>query len=110
MAATLRAEVNGGFCHLVARLDAAGRARLAALLVVGPASRQSALPMLTRPAPRATVSRLKQHVAHLRWLDELGETGTWLQGVPRGEDRALRRRGRGAGRRRPGRGRAMKSG
>ena len=83
MAATLRAEVNGGFCHLVAgRLDAAGRARLAALLVAGPASRQSALPALTRPAPRATVSRLKQHVAHLRWLDELGETGTWLQGVP----------------------------
>ena len=83
MAAALRAEVNGGFCHLVAGwLDAAGRARLAALLVAGPASRQSALPMLTRPAPRATVSRLKQHVAHLRRLDELGETGTWLRGVP----------------------------
>ena len=99
MAATLRAEVNGGFCHLVAgQLDAAGRTGLAALLVAGPASRQSALPALTRPAPRATVSRLKQHVAHLRWLDELGETGTWLQGVPGGEDRALRRRGRGAGR------------
>ena len=82
MAATLRAEVNGGFCHLVARLDAADRARLAALLVVDPASRQSTLPALTRPAPRATVSRLKQHVAHLRWLDGLGETGAWLQGVP----------------------------
>ena len=57
MAATLRAEVNGGFCHLVAGLDAADRARLAALLVVDPASRQSTLPALTRPAPRATVSR-----------------------------------------------------
>src|SRR5262249_30453441 len=57
MAATLRAEVNGGFCRLVAgRLDAADRARLAALLVVDPANRQSALPTLTRPAPRATVS------------------------------------------------------
>ena len=60
MAATLRAEVNGGFYHLVAdRLDAADRARLAALLVVDPASRQSTLPALTRPAPRATVSRLR---------------------------------------------------
>jgi len=83
MAATLRAEVNGGFYHLVAdRLDAADRARLAALLVVDPASRRSTLPALTRPAPRATVSRLKQHVVHLRWLDELGETSAWLQGVP----------------------------
>jgi TnpA family transposase len=83
MAGTLRAEVNGGFHRLAAgRLDAAGRARLLELLVVDPASRQSALPKLTRLAPRATVSRLKQHVAWLAWLDGLGATQDWLAGLP----------------------------
>jgi hypothetical protein len=83
MAGTLRAEVNGGFHRLVAgRLDAADRARLLELLVVDPASRQSALPKLTRLAPRATVSRLKQHVAWLAWLDGLGATQDWLAGLP----------------------------
>ncbi|MGH3591892.1 MAG: Tn3 family transposase, partial [Pseudonocardiaceae bacterium] len=62
--------------------DAAERARLLGLLIVDPLSPQSALPRLTRVAPRATVSRLKQHVAWLRWLDELGPTATWLEGVP----------------------------
>jgi hypothetical protein len=83
LAGTLRAEVNGGFHRLVAgRLDAADRARLLELLVVDPASRQSALPKLTRLAPRATVSRLKQHVAWLAWLDGLGATQDWLAGLP----------------------------
>jgi TnpA family transposase len=83
LAGSLRAEVNGEFHRLVAgRLDAAERARLAELLVVDRATRQSALPMLTRPAPRATVSRLKQHVALLAWLDGIGATADWLAGVP----------------------------
>jgi Domain of unknown function (DUF4158) len=56
LAGSLRAEVNGEFHRLVAgRLDAAERARLAGLLVVDQATRQSALPMLTRPAPRRVV-------------------------------------------------------
>lgn len=59
MAATLRAEVNGGFYRLVAgRLDPADRARLLGLLGVDPLSRHSALPLLTQAAPRATVSQL----------------------------------------------------
>jgi TnpA family transposase len=83
LAATLRTEVNGGFHRLVAgRLDAPGRVRLLELLVVDPLSRQSALPRLTRPAPRATVSRLREHIAWLAWLDALGLTGDWLAGVP----------------------------
>lgn len=83
MAAALRAEVNGGFYQVVAqRLDAAERARLLGLLVVDPLSRRSALPRLTQPAPKATVSRLKQHLALLRWLDDLGSTEAWLAGVP----------------------------
>jgi hypothetical protein len=83
LAGALRTEVNGGFHRLVSgRLDAAGRARLRELLVVDPLSRQSALPRLTRPAPRATVSRLREHIAWLAWLDALGPTGDWLAGVP----------------------------
>ncbi|MGH3708160.1 MAG: Tn3 family transposase [Pseudonocardiaceae bacterium] len=83
LAGALRAQVNGGFHRLVAgRFDAVERARLLGLLIVDPVSRQSALPRLTRAAPKATVSRLKQHVAWLRWLDELGPTATWLEGVP----------------------------
>jgi hypothetical protein len=82
-AGSLRAEVNGEFHRLVAgRLDADERAALAGLLVVDRATRQSALPTLTQPAPRATVSRLKQHVATLAWLDQIGPTGQWLAGVP----------------------------
>jgi TnpA family transposase len=83
LAGRLRAEVNGGFHHLVAgRLDATGRARLAGLLVVDPAVRHSAWPTLTRPAGRATVSRLKQHIAFLAWLDGIGDSERWLAGLP----------------------------
>jgi hypothetical protein len=28
------------------------------------------------------VSRLREHLAHLGWLDPLGETEAWLEGVP----------------------------
>jgi len=86
MAAALRAQVNGGFYRLVAnRLDAAERARVLGLLVVDPLSRHSALPRLTQPAPKATVRRLKAHLGLLRWLDELGPTEVWLDGVPPGK-------------------------
>jgi hypothetical protein len=83
MASSLRAEVNGGFYRLVAgRLDAAVRIRLVELLIVDPLSRRSGLVKLTAAAPKATVSRLKQHVALLCWLDGLGPTEEWLDGIP----------------------------
>ena len=65
-----RLKFFAGFHQLVAgRLDATDRARLAGLLVVDPVTGQSALPRLTRPAGRATVSRLKQHVDNPAVLD-----------------------------------------
>lgn len=83
MAAAVRTEVNGGLHRLVAgRLDAADRARLLELLVVDPVTRRSMLPRLTEPAPRATVTRLKQHLGLLCWMDSLGTTEVWLAGVP----------------------------
>ena len=86
MAAAVRTEVNGGLHRLVAgRLDAADRARLLELLVVDPVTRRSMLPRLTEPAPRATVTRLKQHLGLLCWMDSLGTTEVWLAGVPPAE-------------------------
>ena len=52
------------------------------MLIVDPVSRHSGLPRLTQPAPKATVSRLRQHLALLRWLDELGPTEAWLADIP----------------------------
>jgi hypothetical protein len=83
LAAKIRTEVNGGFHRLVAvRLDAGKRARLLELLIVDPVSRRSRLAELTQPAPKATVTRLKKHLAFLCWLDELGPTQEWLAGIP----------------------------
>jgi hypothetical protein len=83
LAAKIRTEVNGGFHRLVAaRLDAGARARMLELLIVDPRSRRSRLAELTQPAPKSTVTRLKRHLAFLRWLDELGATQEWLAGVP----------------------------
>ncbi|MDT5275616.1 MAG: hypothetical protein QOG95_2548 [Mycobacterium sp.] len=83
LAARVRTEVNGGFHRLVAgRLDAAARARLLELVIVDPLLRRSRLAELTQPAPKSTVTRLKRHLAFLRWLDELGPTQEWLVGIP----------------------------
>jgi hypothetical protein len=53
-----------------------------AMLVVDPVTRRSDFDRLKTSAPAATVQRLKNHVAHLTWLDSLGPTEAWLQGVP----------------------------
>ena len=83
MAGTLRAEVNGAFHRLVTgRLDAAGRARLLELLVVDPGQPAKCVAEVDPAGARATVSRLKQHVAWLAWLDGLGATQDWLAGLP----------------------------
>jgi len=55
----------------------ASGARLLELLIVDLLSRRSRLAELTRPAPKATVTRLKKHLAFLRWLDEWGLGVIW---------------------------------
>jgi hypothetical protein len=72
MAASIRAQVNGGFHRLVAnRVDALGRVRLLELLIVDPLRRRSGLAELTQPAPKATVTRLRRIwrfcVGWMRW-------------------------------------------
>ncbi|MEV1005125.1 Tn3 family transposase [Nonomuraea sp. NPDC050202] len=86
MVAAIRAEVNTGFFQAVAgRLDAAGRARLARLLVVDPVSRRSEFDRLKDVAQAASLGKFKERLALLGDIDAIGPTGTWLEGVPPGK-------------------------
>jgi hypothetical protein len=83
MAAAIRSEVNGGlFGTIAARPSSDERARIVALLAVDPVTRRSDFDRLKQPAARATVSKLKERLAYLSWLDSLGKTEAWLAGVP----------------------------
>ncbi|WP_205446939.1 DUF4158 domain-containing protein [Candidatus Frankia alpina] len=82
MAGAVRAEVNGAlFAMVVARLDEPVRGRLLDLLVVDPVSRRSDFDRIKQPPGRATISKLRKWLEHLGWLDSLGPTGGWLEGV-----------------------------
>ena len=47
-----------------------------------PVTRRSRFDDLKRTAGSATLSRFKQHLAHLAWLDSLGSTAGWVADVP----------------------------
>ncbi|WP_246238311.1 DUF4158 domain-containing protein, partial [Acrocarpospora corrugata] len=86
MAASIRAEVNGGFFAMVAsRPDRAERARLERMLVVEPASRRSEFDRIKTPAQAPTLSKFKERLAHLQALDAIGSSERWLAGVPPGK-------------------------
>jgi len=83
MAARLRAAVNSGFFEAIeGRVGPAGKAVLLGLLHVDASTRRSRFDELKRPARRPSLSRLKEHVERLRALDAVGDTATWLSGVP----------------------------
>ena len=46
----------------------------------GPAAK-SPFNRLKQPARRASWSRFTEQVGHLRWVDSLGDTEAWLEGV-----------------------------
>ncbi|MCA1680204.1 MAG: DUF4158 domain-containing protein [Actinobacteria bacterium] len=82
MAAQIRAEVNTAlFEQIVARMAWGDRVRLEQLLDAVGASGKSDFNRLKQPAGRATWSSFREQVAHLRWVDSLGNTGAWLEGV-----------------------------
>jgi Domain of unknown function (DUF4158) len=81
MATRVRAEINSGIFQMIrSRLGPGGRARLEALLVVGPDG-ESDLARLKRPARRASWSRFKEQRRHLEWVDGLGPAAAWVEGV-----------------------------
>jgi hypothetical protein len=83
LAARVRAEVNTElFATIGARLTGTDRAGLERLLEVDPATRRSGYDRLKQPGKAATLTKFKQHLAHLAWLDGLGPARAWLAGIP----------------------------
>jgi len=73
------------------RPNATDRMLLGGLLVVDLVTRHSASPTLTRPAGKATVSWLEQHVMFLAWLDGIGPSRALAGWGAAGEDQSFRR-------------------
>ncbi|MGZ4543213.1 MAG: DUF4158 domain-containing protein [Mycobacteriaceae bacterium] len=82
MASTVRTEVNNALFTMVAgRLDTAARARMLGLLAVDPVRRRSDFERIKDPPGAATISGLRMWLEHLGWLDGLGPTEQWLEGI-----------------------------
>jgi hypothetical protein len=81
MESKVRGEVNAQICKRIwVRLGPVGRARLAALLVVG-SDGKSDLQRLKQPAGRATWTKFKAQAEHLEWVKSLGDMAAVLDGV-----------------------------
>ncbi|MFD6938189.1 hypothetical protein ACFWAP_18825 [Streptomyces goshikiensis] len=65
-------------------MDEVEWARLLGMLRV-PAGARSRFDELKRPAKAPTISHLREHLAHLGRLEELGSTARWLKDVPPGK-------------------------
>ncbi|MGH9223842.1 MAG: DUF4158 domain-containing protein [Acidimicrobiales bacterium] len=82
MASRIRREVNTAiFDGVVARMPLPDRVRLEGLLDVAGPGAKSDFSRLTAPAGRASWSEFRDQVARLRWVDSLGDTERWLEGV-----------------------------
>jgi TnpA family transposase len=81
-AARIRAEVNAGmFARILARMAQPDVLRINGLLEVVGASGKSRLDALKRPAGRASWSNFREQVAHMAWVDSLGDPAGWLEGI-----------------------------
>ncbi len=82
IASRVRHEVNTGMCERInGRIGLPDRVGLESLLdVVGPAMK-SPFNRLKQPAGKASWSGFREQVEHLRWVDSLGDTGVWLEGI-----------------------------
>jgi hypothetical protein len=83
MVGRVRTEVNGNVFETVhARISAADRVRLLGLLERDPITRRTGYDRLKQTAPAATLSKFRDHLELLAWLDALGGTDVWLVDVP----------------------------
>jgi TnpA family transposase len=88
MASAVRAEVNAGICAGIwERTGEDHRAGLLRLLDVDALvpGAKSPFNRLKQHAQRATWSHFKDQVNQLAWVDELGDTAAWLEGVAPGK-------------------------
>ncbi len=82
MTSRIRGEVNTAiFERVVSRIPPADAGRLQGLLEVSGPFRKSPFDGLKQSAGRASWSAFRAQVKHLGWVDSLGDTGAWLEGV-----------------------------
>jgi hypothetical protein len=82
MAARVRAEINAGmFAEILARVSQSEVLRINGLLEVVGAPGRSQFDALKRTAGKASWSNFREQVAHLVWVDSLGHTARWLEGI-----------------------------
>jgi len=82
LAARIRHDVNTAMFERVgARIALPDRIALEELLEVDGPGAKSAFDRLKQAAGRASWSGFRAQVAHLRWVDSLGDTETWLEGI-----------------------------
>lgn len=86
LASRVRTEVNLEIFEMVAgRLSEEDWTRLLALIEIVGLSRKSLFDQLKRPPKAPTWSHLKDMIKHLAWVDSLGDTAAWLDGVAAGK-------------------------
>ncbi|MFF2845832.1 hypothetical protein ACFVT5_05825 [Streptomyces sp. NPDC058001] len=69
------------FDAIRSRMTMQDRSRLLALLDMGGLDRKSGLNRLKKPAKRPSWGHLKEQHKHLQWVDGLGDTDAWLEGI-----------------------------
>ncbi|WP_330315077.1 DUF4158 domain-containing protein [Streptomyces sp. NBC_00523] len=82
MASTVRKEVNSSICTGIHdRMSAVERARLLRLLEERDADGTTQYNRLKKSAQSPTWSHFKRLITHLDWVDALGDTEVWMDGV-----------------------------
>ncbi|MGY0063741.1 DUF4158 domain-containing protein [Streptomyces sp. LZ34] len=86
MASKIRTEVNASICTGIHdRMSAAQRAGLMRLLEDRDSDGTTLFNRLKKPAKGPTWSHFKNLTKRLEWLDELGDTDVWMDGVAAGK-------------------------
>lgn len=86
MASKIRTEVNTSICTGIHdRMSAAQRAGLMRLLEDRDSDGTTLFNRLKKPAKGPTWSHFKNLTKRLEWLDELGDTDVWMDGVAAGK-------------------------
>ncbi|MCX4789714.1 DUF4158 domain-containing protein [Streptomyces sp. NBC_01221] len=86
MASKIRTEVNASICTGIHdRMSAAQRVGLMRLLEERDSDGTTLFNRLKKPAKGPTWSHFKNLTKRLEWLDELGDTDVWMEGVAAGK-------------------------
>ena len=82
MTSRIRGEVNGQmFAQIVSRAGPSGVGSMLALLELRGPGGKTDFDRLKRSAPRPSWTNFRKQLDQLRWVDSLGDTGSWLEGI-----------------------------